>query len=391
LMGASFDAFGRLRTSGTGQRLDVEFLYDKQVEYFDETTNNGTVTHNANSRDLTLSLADANNGSFAKMESYPVPYTPGNSHLVEMTAVLDLAGIGGGTFEVFRRSSTSGSAVEETVPQSSWTNLGSGMDWNKAHIFVIDFQSLKVGSVRFGFNSRGKYEHVAQLDHDGKLDVGYWQLANGSVYYHLYTTGGNTYMEIGYGDDANAVGFRYKIAANASATMKAICCTVKSEGGSNLLDIPGLPRTANNGITEITASTTKIPILSVRAKSTFQSKPNLVLGILESVQVSATQPTLFTVVVGGTLTTPSWADVNTTHSAMEYDVSAAALTGGIDALSFYVPSGTGNSPGAGGAPFGREFLWNRQGSETGIVTVAAIKTGTSDSAVLASLNWTEIR
>ena len=125
------DAFGRLRVSGTGNRLDVEFLYDKQPNYFDETTNNGTVTHNANSRDITLSLGDANNGSFAKMASYPVPYTPGNSQLVEITGVLDNAALGGGTAEVFLRSSVSGSAVTKTVTQSKWAEFKSGIEWNK--------------------------------------------------------------------------------------------------------------------------------------------------------------------------------------------------------------------------------------------------------------------
>ena len=62
----SQDAFGRKRVSGTGQRLDVEFLYDKQIEYFDEQLNNGTATHNGNPRDVTLALSDGNNGSYAK-------------------------------------------------------------------------------------------------------------------------------------------------------------------------------------------------------------------------------------------------------------------------------------------------------------------------------------
>jgi hypothetical protein len=44
--GVGVDAFGRQRVSDTGQRLDVEFLYDKQRNFFDEITSNGTVTFN---------------------------------------------------------------------------------------------------------------------------------------------------------------------------------------------------------------------------------------------------------------------------------------------------------------------------------------------------------
>lgn len=390
-MTESYDAFGRLRVSGTGNRLDAEFIYDKQPNIFDETTNNGTVTHNTNSRDLTLALGDANNGSFAKMASYPVPYTPGSSQLIEMTGVLDLAGIGGGTMEVFRRTSVSGSIVEETVPQSKWSNLKSGMDWNQVHIFQIDFQSLKVGTIKFGFVERGKYEQVAQIDNDGKRNAGYWQLANAPAYWHLYTTGGNTYMELGYGNANNAVGFRYVITANASATMKAICCTVKSEAGASLREVPGYPRTANTGVTEITASTTLVPILSIRSKTTFNSLENLVLCRLESLNVTSTQPIRVVLLEDATIATASWTDVDTDESTVEYDVSSTSVTGGKELLSFYVTSGAGNNPSGEGATLGKQYIWDHQGALSGVVTVAAIRTGTNDAAVLAALNWEELR
>ena len=393
-MTESFDAFGRLRVSDTGQRLDVEFLYDKQVEYFDETTNNGTVTYNGNSRDLTLSLGDANNGSYAKMASYPVPYTPGNSQLIEITGVLDLAGIGGGTLEVFRRTSTSGSIVtEEVIPQSKWAALtdSSSLRPDMAHIFVIDFQSLKVGRVRFGIAQHGKYHFIGKMDNDNERNVGYWQLANGSCYWHLYTAGGITYMEVGYGNDNNAIGFRYRITANASATMKAICCTTKSEGGRSLLDQPGLPRAISTGITEQTVSTVLYPVLSIRPKSTFKTYENLVLALPKKISVQTDQPTEFRIVVGGTLTNEVWADVDATHSSMEYDVTASAISGGRVIDSFYLNSAIANRGSASEGLLGKTVLWDRQSSETGILTVAAIKTATSDADVLAAIEWEELR
>lgn len=388
--GSVGDAFGRLRVANTGQRLDVEFLYDKQVDLFDETTNNGTVAHNANTRDLTLSLSDANNGSFAKMESYPIPYTAGNSQLIDMTGVLDLADIGTGTAEVFIRTSISGTAAETTIAQSAWINLTSGVDWSQSHIFQMDFQSLKVGTIRFGLVQNGGFVQVAQINNDNVRDSGYWQLPNLPAYYHLYTTGGETFMEIGYGNDANAIGFRYKITANASATMKAICCSVKSEGGRDLADLPGLPRCTSTGVTEVTASTTLIPIISVRSKSTLNSLENMILSIFKSVNVTTTNPIRVAVINGGALTNASWSSVGAT-SSMEADVSATAITGGTETITFYVADGAGASLGNASAPLGRDFLWYRQGSQTGILTIAAIKTGTTDASVLASINWEEIR
>jgi len=393
----SIDAFGRLRTSGTGQRLDVEFIYDKQNDLFDEVTNNGTVTHNTNTRDLTLSISDANDGTYAKMASYPVPYTPGNSQLIDMTGVLDLAGIGGGSAEVFLRTKISGSVVEETIDESDWASTTGTIDWTKSHIFSIDFQSLKVGRIRFSLIRNGLTYQVAEITKDNSIDSGYWQLPNLPVYYKLYNDATNTYMELGYGDDANGVGFRYKIAANASATMKAICCTAKSEGGENLRNLPGLARSVDTVVTTQTVSTTLVPIISIRPKATFQSLPNLGLAIPKSFSLQTTEAIRVVLMHDVTLTDPVWADVDTDQSMMEYDVSATALSNGHINFSDYVYA-TSSGPAASQQTtaekglLGKTVLWDRQhDTVTGIYTLAAVRTGGVDASVLAGLLWEEIR
>ena len=387
------DAFGRLRVSDTGQRLDVEFLYDKQSEYFDETTSNGTVTFNGSTRDLTLSLGDADNGSFAKMESYPVPYTPGNSQLIDITGVLDLAGIGTGTAEIFLRTSTGGSAAESVVGQTSWVNPVSDVDWTTSQIFTMDFQSLKVGTIRFGLVRNGVITVVHQLNNDNVRNAGYWQIPNGPVYYKLYTTGGITYMEVGYGNEANAIGFRYKVTANANATMKAICCTVKSEGGRHLIDMPGQTFVATRSQTAKTVSTTLVPLISIRPKSTFQTYDNLILSMPKSVTLQSTESIRFAVVHNGTLTGASWADVNTTTSSMEYDVAATVITGGHTIASDYIfAAGSGVNKGIDAkAILGKTPMWYRQDSVSGILTLAAVRTGGTDASVLAGISWEELR
>lgn len=390
------DAFGRLRTSGTAQRLDVEFLYNKQEEYMDEVTNNGTVTFNANTRDLTLSLGDANNGSYAKMASHPVPYTPGNSQLIDITGVLDLAGIGGGTAEVFLRSKISGSVVETVTTQTDWTNPMSDVDWTKSHIFLMDFQSLKVGRIRFGLVQNGVPVPVTEITNDNLRDSGYWQIPNLPVYWHLYTTGGTTYMEVGYGNADNGIGFRYKFTANASATMKAICSSVKSEGGLDLRNMPGLPRSINSGVTTKTVSTTRIPILSIRPRSTFATYDNLVLSIPKTFAIQTTEAIRIDVIHDGTLTNASWVNVDTNESAVEYDVSATAISNGHVLYSTYIYA-TATGPASAQvissaeSLLGKTVLWNRQGTETGIFTIAAVRTGGTDAAVLSSINWEELR
>lgn len=391
----SYDAFQRLRTSGTGQRLDVEWLYNKQDDYYDELTNNGTVTHNTATRDLTLSLGDANNGSYAHMQSYPVPYTPGNSQLVELTGVLDLAGLGGGTLEVFLRSSTSGSAVTQTIPQSQWISLSGSSEArpDMAQIFAIDFQSLKVGTIRFGIVQHGVFHPVAKFDNDNRRNSGYWQLANGSCYYKLYTAGGITYMELGYGNDANAVGFRYRVTANASATMKAICSTVKSEGGQDLWNLSGLPRAADTNTTPITVSSTLVPIISIRPKATFNSLANLILALPKSFGITTNQPIHYHLIHDGTIATAVWTDVDTADSMMEYDVSSTSITGGHKIASGYLgTAGTATTRvGQGGGLLGKTLLWDRQDSITGILSLCAVRTTASDATVYGGLEWEEIR
>ena len=391
----SQDAFGRKRVSGTGQRLDVEFLYDKQIEYFDEQLNNGTATHNGNPRDVTLALSDGNNGSYAKLSSYPVPYTPGNGGLVEITGILDLAAIGSGTAEVFLRSNISGTPTDlNTNVQSTWSSQSSGVDWTDSHIFAIDFQSLKVGRIRFAMVVDGETQVVSTIENDNLRNSGYWQMANLPVYYHLYTDSGTTYMEIGYGDANNAVGFRYYFAANASATMKAICCTVKSEGGPDLLDMPGIPRCTDMGETVKTVSNSVVPLISIRPKSTFQSFPNLVLSIPTYMTVQTDNPIRLIGLIGTTLSagTTTFSDVDTNNSVMEVNTGATAYTGGREIMVEYISSNGKNTSGGDKALLGKTVMWDRQDdTETGIFTLAAIRTTATDADVLVSINWEEIK
>lgn len=395
ITGTGRDSFGRTRVSNTGQRLDVEFLYDKQSDYFDEVTTNGTVTFNATSRDLTFSISDANNGTIASMSSYPVPYTPGNSQLIDITGVLDPSEMNG-TVQVFLRSNVTGTVTEQTIEQSSWTNFTSGVDWTLSHIFQIDFQSLKVGSIRYNIVADGFPVQVAQIDNDNLRSTGYWEHANLPVCWRLYNDATNTYMEACYGDENNAVGFRMVTTANQNATMKAICCTVKSEGGGDLRNLGGLPRSIDNGETPVTVDNTITPILSIRPKATFNSINNMILTIPKSYEIQTSEPIRFILIHNGTLTGASFTDVDTNQSSVEYDISATAITGGHEVVSGYLAA---QSTGAAAGRFtnnqtgllGKTYLWNRQGSETGILTLAAIRTTVDNADVFSSLSWEEIR
>lgn len=390
----NMDAFHRNRVSNPGQRLDVEFIYDKQPYFFDELTSNGSVTHNANTRQLNFALSDANNGSYAEMRSHPTIYTPGCSHHAFITGVLDLANIGGGTCELFLRSSISGSAVDlMTKSQSSWLNFSSQTSvWNTSFIFSVDFQSLKVGTIRYYIIHHGTPVLLWEEHNDFTRASGYWQLPSLPVSYKLYTTGGFTYMEMAYGDANNAVGIRYKISANASATMAAICCTVSSEGGDPIREIRGIPRSIDRGVTAKTVSTTIVPIISIRPRATFNSITNLGIAIPKEFHLQTDNDIRYVIIHNATtLTGASWTNVDTNGSAMEYDVSATVVAGGNNVHSGYLVGGTGSAHNDETGILGKLILWRRQDSITGTLTIAGVRTGASDAAVLCGFTWDEMR
>ena len=396
------DAFGRARTSSPDTRLDIEFIYDKQAEFCDEITENGTVTHNNATRDLTLAISSTDSDTQATIKTIPVPYTPGNSQLIEISAVLNLAGLSGGATECFLRTSISGTPEETVYTQSTWVNedgvasLRSGLDWSKSHLFMIDFQSLKVGRIRFGLSYQGIATQVMSVANDNLRSSGYWQVPSLPVYWKIYHSGAETIMETGYGDENNAVGFRHVIDTTISATMKAICATVKSEGGNPVRSAYGISKSISNGVTAKTVSTTLIPILSIRCASTFKTFDNLALVAPKSIKVQTDNSIRLVFIIEPTLTGAAWLPVDVNESVVEYDVASTAVTGGKAIGEDYVATGK-NTEAAIRDVLGKAVMWHRKAStsgsstKNGILTVAAVRSASDNASVLAAINWEELR
>lgn len=387
----SADAFGRWRTSGVGNRLDIEFNYDGLEGISDVVTGaTGTTTFNTNARQHTLLQTATTTGDYVGIYSHDIPYTPGNSQLIAITGVLNLAALSGGVAQIFLRSKKTGTVDETVINQADWNDPVLDVDWSKSQIFEMDFQSLKVGRIRFYLNRAGEAIQVHEILNDNIYNTGYWQLAAHPIYWRLYNDATYTYMEIGYGDTDNAIGFRYRIAKTTSATMAAICGTVKSEGGAALFDMPGFNRTIDMGTATKLISTELKPLISIRPKSTFNSLPNKILMIPIDYTAQTNNSIRLVVVHNATLSVASWTDVDTNESGMEYDITATHYTGGHIINADYV-STTKNATLSNLGIMGRELMWVRRGPETGVMTLAAIKTGATDADVLAGIRWREIR
>jgi hypothetical protein len=389
----SVDAFSRLRVANTGQRVDTVFTYDKQPLLFDETTSGtGAAAHNSNLRAVYLTTGGTASGAKAELRlRYYTPYTPGNSQLVAITGTLDPDGadftnckaeIGYGDSanavgfrynstgaHIFLRSSISGTAADlTTVAQASWDNPVPDVDWTKSQIFLVDFQSLAVGRIRFYMDRGGLLVQVHEITNDNLRTGPYWQLASLPVFWSIENTG----------------------TAAETCRALAICSTVKSEGGADLEDLPGFNFAKSSGSVEV--STTLIPILSLEVQPTFNSLPNRMLVWPLAAEIySSDQPVEVRLIVNGTLTDDSFAQVDA-NSGVYADTSATAISGGRTIGIFYVTAsnrgGVRSADLAGRVPLS---VAGSAGNVGDIFTIAAVRAAGVNANIKAAIDWREVR
>ena len=383
----TIDAFGRMRTSHTDQRFDAEFIYDKQPFLFNEIlTGTGTSTHNTASRDISLKNLSVVDGDGARMiQHWHNPYTPGNSQLVDITGTLNEANIAGGTASIFLLNN----GVETEVVQTSWNNPVADVDWEFSQIFQMDFQSLKVGRIRFNMVMNGVPVQVHEIMNDNIRAGGYWQYPAQPVRWEIYNTATETITEIAYSDGVNGIGFRYSVPINATQVMRAICTTVKSEGGGHLFDMAGFHFSADNDVTDVAVSTTLIPILSIRSTTTFNSLTNNSIVIPQGFDISTNNPIKYVILYRPTLTGAVWVSADS-ESGIEYDVSSTAVSGGVKIDSGYVATNRNTATGVEGV-LGKTIMSKGNNGTVDILTLCAIRTSTSDADTKAVLRWKEIR
>ena len=390
--GPGVSAFGRARVDNTDQRFDVEFIYDKQPLFFTERGSGaGSVTHNAGSRDVSLIVGDDVEGSYRDLcQNWHNPYTPGNGQLIDITGTLNGNNISGGTCEIFHKSGIDSS--ETIYTQQQWTNkvFFDDVNWSYSQIFQIDFQSLKVGRIRFNIVRNGRAIEAHQINNDNKRLNGYWQYPSLPIRFRIINTATETLTEIGYFDDNNGVGFRFRVPVNATQTCIAICGTVKSEGGKGLFEIPGIPFSVDLQQAPKTVSTALVPLITIRPRETFNSLPNKSIIIPEGFNIQTDNPIRIAVMLNVSLTGASFQNVSLTNSVCEYDIAATTFSSGLRVDSNYIASGN-NSRLTDKGVTGRNVLSVKPDASVSSITLAAIRTANSDASVFASVKWREIR
>jgi hypothetical protein len=399
----ALDAFGRQRVSNPVgvHASQLEYDLDRILWENKITDNSGsaTVTHQANRASAYMTVG-ANDTIIRQSRKY-LRYQAGKSQKIAVTCVPGApeAGIikrfgyfdgnNGLYFEIngtdlycVRRTNVTGTPEDNRDLRVNWLDPldGSGasgftLDLSKSQIFWVDLEWLGVGRTRCGFQINGQYIEIMKGNNTNVLDSVYMTTANLPV--------------------------RYEVSASAgyvgTNTLEAICSEVSSEGGAEYPN--GKTFSAANETTLISVSTTLIPLLSIRPKSTFNSVVNRGL-IIPSIysSISVDQIAYMELIWGGTLTDPSWSSVNA-DSIVEYDVSASAISGGVTVDADYISAGSGRRQAGVTVrdatvdyPLFLDIDGNHPTSpHSDALTVAAVSTVAQSTNCGATLGWKEVR
>jgi hypothetical protein len=255
----SIDAFGRLRASMPTTLFDSKTLHNKNSLFWSQTATNGSsvyFTSELNDASVTLSATGGTEQYAIRQTTQRFNYQPGKSQLAIFTGILNPVSNAikryglfqsltaapfepncGLYFETQTDSSSSIAVVQQNdgflVPSLSarredW-NLdkldgtgisGKTLRLSAANIFLIDYEWLGVGRVRFGTVIDGQICYCHAFNNAGNVQGAYIKTPNLPVRAEVRLIGAGT------------------------ASMKMICCSVMSEGGA---DFTGVTKAVDSG------------------------------------------------------------------------------------------------------------------------------------------------
>jgi hypothetical protein len=392
--GTNVDAFGRLRVSQPYTLFDSQNRYAADNQFDVATTGTGTTTFLSNEAAVKMEVTAGGVGSVTRQTYRSFPYQPGKGLLVLATFVMDgnqslnlTQRVGyyndgngvffqrvDGTYAFVLRSSVTGTPSDaRTVTQANWNGdkldgtgaSGYTLDPSKAQILWMDFEWLGVGSVRCGFIINGEYIVCHTFNNANEITNVYMTTAILPVRYEISTA-------------TSAV----------AASMKAICCSVISEGGFEQTSIDHVARrTTILG----TIGTTFLPVVSIRLAA---GRTGAVV-LPNRVQVLPTTSQNYEVALikNPTLTGASWSAVPT-DSNVEFDVAASATTGGTIVQTDYVTASGSGGVGPTSAATGYNFDLQLGATIAGVsdIYTVAVRTvsGATTGDVVGSLSFYDL-
>jgi len=327
---ASSDAFGRLRTSSAFTLFDSSNVYSLNDKWSSSTTGSGAVavSHNVNDSSVNLIVGTQSGDEIVRETKRCFSYQPGKSLLVlntfcfnsPKTYLRQRVGYMTTTDGIYleqennsvyfvKRSSVTGGNVTTRILQTNWNidsldgtgESGITLDLTKAQIMWMDFEWLGVGTVRCGFVINGQFVPAHAFHHANIETTTYIKTASLPIRYEITNTS----------------------ATDSNSTLKQICSTVISEEGYQKV---AKEHFARRSTTKTNISTTFLPLVSIRLKST--SLDAIVLpSTLNFLGIAATGSSEYEAILlkNGTLGgTPNW---NTSlFTNVEFDTDASSVT-----------------------------------------------------------------
>lgn len=192
---------------------------------------------------------------------------------------------------------------------------GIVLDPTKLNVFAIQYQYLGAGAVNFLIeNNTGKFTQFHQIKYSGLY-------ATPSVY--------NPNFHLGvYANNKNTT---------SNLIVKTGSMAYFVEGHTDLSEIHQYSQ--STGRIQKTAVTTEVALFTIRNKSTYASKSNLISILLArlSLGIEASSPNnlaQFRVIKNATLGgTPSYSDISTNNSLVDIDVAGTTVTNGTELFS----------------------------------------------------------
>ena len=388
----AYDAFGRLRVSNPLTIFDSKNVMSKN-NLFDEAIvgASSTVTYSTDKSTVNLNVDTPTSSYVIRQSKRVMSYQPGKSLLHFSTFVMDTAQTNlaqrvgmfdndngiyfektGSTLNWVRRTSTSGSSVDNPVAQSSWNGdkldgtgaSGYTLDTTKACIMFMDFEWLGMGSVRCGFVIDGKFIVAHTFLNANNLDTVYMRTANLPIRYMIIALG----------------------TLDSTATLQQVCSTTMIEGGYSPQGIQQMIGTASLGGVNLTSAGTLYNLATIRLKS---SRPYAVV-VSQGFDASAVSNSDFEIQLILNAT-PSTAFSYTSYSDnVEYDLTGTkTITNGTIIGKAYLSGKASNS-----IQFGDGFNFDYQLGQTiaGVsdtLTLAA-KGASANDDVLGNLKWVDL-
>jgi hypothetical protein len=421
------DAFGKLRTTTPYTLIDNKFPFadtgTATPEFLSNTREDcnlkvepigSTVTAVFGSSQcvITITTAAAVPASYTSQSRKYATYQPGKSLLFLSSGIIKdttttstnyTARIGyfddnNGLFFEQNYSATPGenigvvlrnNIVDTRITQNNWnidkfngTGIsGVNLNFQKNQLFVIDFEWLSAGRIRFGFYLFGRIFYCHQITNLNSLTGPYMDTPNLPVRYQLTVND-----------------------SNKTAKLTQICSSVMSEGGYNPV---GKPFSISNGIAPISVTQTETALLAIRGNSAAASSTNNryyhqnIVPTLLNVFSTANNDIFYEIrlyLAPNTPTVTTWTAVDV-NSVVQYALGAAitAITPVSNGVSIVVD--TGYAAGRGGPVISvLESIYSNtlqitsdvsNVSDVILITAKKVATG-SGIPVYASISWQEV-